>query len=93
MGVYFTDQYSLLHAAVGMVSRYWNIPLFWLLVLHTVFEALENTAGGMWFINTYIPWWPGGKPHPDSILNRVGDTVYALLGWIVAHAQFAVFNT
>ncbi len=88
MGSAFTDQYSLLHFAVGIVSRYWNVSLFWLIVFHTLFEVLENTAYGMNFINTYIPFWPGGKTHADTILNRVGDTVYSGLGWVLANTQF-----
>jgi hypothetical protein len=87
MGVAFTDQFSLLHFAVGVISRYWNISLLWLLVLHTLFEVVENTERGMMIINTYVPFWPGGKTHPDSIVNRIGDTVYSVLGWVVAHIQ------
>ena len=83
------DQYSLLHFAVGIISRYWNISFLWLAVLHTVFEFVENTSHGMKFINTWIPFWPGGKSHPDSVVNRVGDTVFSLMGWIVAHYSVA----
>ncbi len=79
------DEYSLLHFAVGIISRYWNISFLWLAILHVIFELVENTAHGMYFINTWIPYWPGGKSHPDSILNRVGDTVFAGAGWVVAH--------
>ena len=88
MGIHFTDQYSLLHFAVGIVSRYWNISFLLFIALHALFELTENTQQGMQFINRYIPFWPGGKSQPDSILNRVGDTVFAGLGWIVAHVQF-----
>jgi hypothetical protein len=88
MGIHFTDQYSLLHFAVGIVSRYWNVSFLWFVALHTLFEFVENTPQGMNFINRYIPFWPGGKSHEDSILNRVGDTVYAGLGWMLAHIQF-----
>ena len=83
------DQYSLLHFAMGIISRYWNISFVWLIVLHVIFECVENTGLGMHFINTWIPFWPGGKFHPDSLLNSVGDTVYAGLGWIVANYSVA----
>lgn len=86
MGIYFSDKYSLLHFAVGIISKYWNISFWSLIIVHTLFEFMENTKMGMAFINTYIPIWPGGKSHPDSVLNSVGDTVYAGLGWIVADA-------
>lgn len=92
MGTAFTDQYSLLHFAVGVMSRYWNMPLLWLIAIHALFEALENTERGMWMINTYVPFWPGGKTHADSILNRVGDTVYAGLGWVVANVQLDFYK-
>lgn len=81
------DQYSLLHFAVGVISRYWNISFLWLAILHVIFEFVENTAQGMYFINTWIPFWPGGKSHTDSILNRVGDTMFAGAGWTVANFQ------
>jgi hypothetical protein len=29
-------------------------------------------------------WWPGGKPKPDNYLNMFGDTIYFILGWIIA---------
>ena len=36
-------------------------------------------------INTYFtPWWPGGKTHPDNLLNKTSDTVFTGLGWLVA---------
>lgn len=92
MGTAFTDQYSLLHFAVGVISRYWNLSLLLLIAIHALFEALENTERGMWMINHYVPFWPGGKTHADSILNRVGDTVYAGLGWVIANVQLDFYK-
>jgi hypothetical protein len=85
MGTRFMDKYSLLHFAVGIISRYWNITLLGLFIIHILFEFAENTTQGMYFINTWIPIWPGGKTHSDSFVNRIGDTVFAGLGWIAAH--------
>ena len=53
-------------------------------ILHTVFELSENTKTGMWFINTYLKAWPGGKSHADTWFNILGDTIYAMLGWVAA---------
>lgn len=51
-----------------------------------IFEIVENTNQGMFVINKYLGnIWPGGKPYADSVLNSVGDTFYALLGWIIAY--------
>jgi hypothetical protein len=84
MGQAFTDKYSLLHLAVGIVAYYWNISFFAIVVLHIVFEWAENTQTGMNLINRYITMWPGGKPRADSLLNSVGDTVYTVVGWWIA---------
>ena len=39
---------------------------------------------GQKLINTYFVFWPGGKPQANHIINRVGDTFGAILGWIFA---------
>lgn len=85
MGNKFIDQYSLLHFAVGIVVYFWDIPLLTWFVLHTMFELIENTQQGIYFINNYITLWPGGKPKADSIVNSIGDTIFSLLGWIIAY--------
>lgn len=84
MGTAFYDGYSVLHAAVGVVAWHWGIGIIPWVVIHALFEFLENTTTGMHVINTYITAWPGGKPSADSLLNRFGDTVFAALGWWVA---------
>ena len=85
MGNKFIDQYSLLHFAVGIVVYFWDISLLSWFVLHTIFELIENTQQGIYFINNYITWWQGGKPRPDSIINSIGDTIFSLLGWVIAY--------
>ena len=89
MGLNFVDQYSLLHFAVGVVLYFWNIPLIFAIILHTIFEIVENTKMGMKFINTYIIHtgyfsWPGGKNYADSLINNVGDTIFFAVGWVLA---------
>jgi hypothetical protein len=84
MGKRFLDQYTYLHFAVGIVVYFWNISLLNWIILHTIFEFLENTKIGMKLINN-LPFWPGGKPESDSIINNIGDTIGAILGWISAY--------
>jgi len=85
MGRYFADQYSLLHFAVGIVMYFWKVPLGVWIILHSVFEMVENSKVGMKFINSaFKDLWPGGKPKSDSLVNSVGDVVFGTLGWIVA---------
>jgi hypothetical protein len=86
MGLRLLDQYSILHFAVGVVAYFWSISLFTLMVIHILFEFVENTTVGMNFINTYfLQWWPGGKTHPDSLLNRASDTIFTGIGWLVSY--------
>ncbi len=86
MGTALTDKYSLLHFAVGIIAYYWDISFLTIMILHTVFEWIENTPTGMWLINTYVRIWPGGKPSPDTMLNRVGDTLWTAAGWGLSRA-------
>jgi membrane glycosyltransferase len=84
MGSNVIDQYSLLHFAVGIVAYFWGISWQLLLLLHILFELVENTKEGMYFITNYVSFWPGGKPKPDSLLNMVSDNAFSLLGWFAS---------
>ena len=60
------------------------------LIIHIIFEYVENTKTGMKVINKYFIGnsplqWPGGKNRADKMINRVGDTVFFALGWITAY--------
>ena len=85
MGNLLFDQYTYLHFAVGIIVYFWNISLLNWVVLHTIFEFLENTKMGMNIINKYILFWPGGKPKSDSIINIIGDTLGTIIGWLSAY--------
>lgn len=80
MGFRLLDQYSLLHAAVGVVLYFWGVPLLWALMLHTLYEWAENTLWGMRAIRR-VALWPGGKSEADALINVVGDTISVLVGW------------
>jgi hypothetical protein len=85
MGAGLFDEYSLLHFAVGVFARHWNIAFLVFLIAHILFELLENTKQGMYIINNYIKAWPGGKSSPDTFLNsQVGDNLSAVAGWWLA---------
>ena len=43
MGKNIIDQYSYLHFAVGIILFYWDIDLITAIILHTIFEIVENT--------------------------------------------------
>ena len=85
MGQYLFDQYSILHFAVGIIAYFWNISFMTTLILHILFEIIENTPYGMHIINTYMKIWPGGKPYADSFINSMGDNLSTALGWMSAY--------
>ena len=85
MGNQLFDQYTYLHLAVGVIAYFWDISLPNLILLHSIFEFLENTPAGMHAINNFLPFWPGGKPRSDTGINILGDTLGAILGWISAY--------
>lgn len=85
MGNRLFDQYTLLHFAVGIVCYFWGLSHNNLLIIHIVFELLENTPMGIVIINK-IPFWPGGKPHADAVINMISDTVACQVGWLCAQA-------
>ncbi len=85
MGTKFLDEYSLLHFATGILVQYWSVP-FWLwIIVHIFYEWIENTEWGMKFITESIRLWPGGKHHPDSMINRIGDIFWGGMGWLLAY--------
>ncbi len=90
MGIHFTDKYSLLHFASGIIAYYWSISFVLWFIIHLLYEYIENTEQGMKIINK-IKIWPGGKEKSDKILNSIGDQFYALLGWIFTHFILSFF--
>jgi len=85
MGQNIFDQYTYLHFSVGIIMYFLGFSLIWTIILHIIFEFVENTTEGIDFINKYLLWfWPGGKDVPDSCLNSVGDTIGIITGWITA---------
>ena len=93
MGLRAFDQYSLLHFAVGVVAYFWSFSFFIVIIVHILFEFVENTPVGMNFINTYfLQWWPGGKTHPDNLLNRTSDTIFTGLGWLLAYQLDRIYK-
>lgn len=81
------DQYTYLHFAVGIIFYFWGFSLPLWFIIHTVYEIFEITPIGTNFINTYFgKLWPGGGKHvAEPIINGVGDTLGALLGWASAY--------
>ena len=85
MGFYFTDNFSLLHFASGIIANYLGLSLLNWFILHLIYEILQNSYYGIWFINNVIVLWPGGKLNYDSYINIIGDQFYGILGWIFTY--------
>ncbi len=87
MSQVFTDEFSLLHFATGIVAQFMGLSLAHWFVVHVTFELVEDTQTGVRVINKLFgKIWPGGgKKVPDSFLNsELGDNFYAVLGWVFA---------
>lgn len=85
MGVLFTDKFSLLHFASGIIAYYWNLSFFHWFMLHLIYEMIQNSKYGILFINNVVTLWPGGKLGYDSYTNMTGDQFYGMLGWTFTH--------
>lgn len=85
MGLKLFDQYTYLHFAVGITAYFFNISIVSWVVVHSLFEIIENTNIGIHIINTYLKLWPGGKPYQDSFINSIGDTIGTIIGWLSAY--------
>ena len=91
MGKYFIDRFSLLHMATGIISYFFGIKFIWWFIIHLLFEIIENLPSSIKFIDNYITIWPGGKKHPDSVINSIGDQTFAMIGWLLAYAAYFNF--
>jgi len=85
MGLNIFDQFTYLHFSTGIIAYFFSVPIIIWLILHTLFEITENSSIGIKLINNYFKFWPGGKPHKDSLLNIIGDTIGTILGWLSAY--------
>jgi len=84
MGIHFTDQFSLLHFATGIIAYFWQLSFMNWFFLHILYELFTNTRYGIYFINHYT-FWPGGKLDYDTSINVIGDQTWALIGWLFAY--------
>lgn len=81
----FIDQYSYLHFSTGIIAYFWGVDFYIWVIIHILYELLENLYSSIHIINQYITIWPGGKTHPDPILNRIGDILSGTIGWLSAY--------
>ena len=86
MGNRLFDQYTYLHFASGIIAYFWGLRLKTFIILHIIFEIIENTKIGMNIINKYIyKFSPMRKNYPDNFINMAGDTISGILGWLSAY--------
>lgn len=85
MGTQLFDKYSLMHMTMGGVMFFLGFGWPTTLILHTLFELVENTVYVGYLIQTYLWWWPGGKAKPDNARNIIGDTISVMLGWFIGY--------
>ena len=84
MGQTLFDRYSYWHVLAGIIAQLLGVNFWTWHLIHMLFESLENTSWGIWVINHYLSWWPGGKTAPDTLINSVGDLLSGSIGWLIA---------
>ena len=88
MGTTLFDRYSLAHFASGVAAYHLNISFIIWMIIHIMFEFVENTEKGIEIINKYPllrNHWLGGKRYPDAFINSmVGDNFSAAMGWLIS---------
>ena len=92
MGDTLVDKYSFLHFIIGILFYVINIDFSSTFLLHTLFELFENSAKGIIFIDTYLPFWPGEKRKADSMINTISDTIINMFGWGAAKILTTVYK-
>jgi hypothetical protein len=84
MGTKFTDNFSILHLASGIIFYFLGFSFLKALLIHIVFEVVENNKHIIKITNSFS-WWPGGKPESDNLTNILGDNFYFIIGWLIAY--------
>lgn len=71
------DEWSIVHASGGIIAAQTGVTLPQFLVLHTIFEIVENADKGKGLLSK-IGWDRKGG---DTFTNVLGDTISAAAGW------------
>ena len=86
VGEYF-DQFSCLHLASGITAYFWGLSLKKWIFYHIAFSIFENSSLGISLSKKYLSNFRAYKMGPDSLKNLIGDTIGALLGWLLAYSM------
>jgi hypothetical protein len=75
------DEWSTAHVAAGLLAEKMQLSLFTAIILHTVFEVIENNEPVRGWLHLKF----GREPyHGDSIQNFLGDTLSFVAGYMLA---------
>jgi len=77
------DAWSFVHLASGVVAASMKTTLPTFIMLHTLFELIENTEE----ISGLMKQVGFDRRRMDTPANMLGDTVAAGIGWAIGNAQ------
>ncbi len=83
----YFDHYSCLHLASGITAYFWGLGLVNWLAMHIIFTVFENSSFGLAFTEKYLSHFKPYKDGPDDVKNLIGDTISALIGWLLAYSM------
>ena len=72
------DEWTLVHFLSVVIFKilFPFVSLFWILIIHIIFELIENSENGHAIVNAINPHLYSG----DSWINAIGDTIVFVLG-------------
>ncbi len=86
----YFDKYSCLHIASGITAYIWGLSLPKWIVVHLAYSFFENSKMGINFTRDYLAFFKTYKEKGDSMENLIGDTICAIIGWLIVYTTDCV---
>lgn len=84
MKVGLLDKYAFLHFLAGMIVYALGFRMTTWFVAHSLFEFVQSTKQGQKIIDQ-LDFLSKNKDTPETMINKLGDHMMAVLGWLAAY--------